>query len=357
MLPYALRRYIPKCSGGGSVKRFAPIALLVLMLLLSACAGASPADTPLPPGTGTDVPAAETSPPQVAPTPQPTAAPPPAPTLVLLTPQGCAFPYEALCAALEQRTTAQGWQMTSLDALPASLPPGTQAVVALPGVQGLGEAAQATPQVPFLAVGMADPPALPNLSVLDPAGAAPEKQAFLAGYIAAVATEDWRAGVLLPAAGEDAARLRSAFEQGAVYFCGLCRPAYPPFYAYPVFAAVDGNAGTAVQALAEQAVAAVYLPASVAADESVLQAVQDESFRLIASAPLPAALESSVIAFIRPAPEQALETLWPALTGGEALRLPMPLGVDAPGLSPGRQRLVMEVAAALQDGRIQVLDE
>ncbi len=341
------------------MKRFAPIALLVLMLLLSACAraGAPPADTPLPPQAGTDAPAAGTPPTQAAPTPQPTATHPPDPTLVLLAPQGCAFPYEALCAALEQRTAAQGWQVTPLEALPASLPPGTQAVVALPGVEGLGEAAQAAPDVPFLAVGMAGLPALPNLSVLDPAGASPEKQAFLAGYIAAVGTEDWRAGVLLPASGGEAARLQSAFDQGARYFCGLCRPAYPPFYAYPAFAAVDGSAGAAVQALVEQAVAAVYLPASVAADETVLQAVQAESFRVITSYPLPAALEPSVLAFIHPAPEQALDALWPALTGGEALHLPMPLGVEAPGLSPGRQRPVRELAVALQEGRIQVLDE
>jgi len=276
---------------------------------------------------------------------------------VLLAPQGCNFPYEALCAALEQRAAAQGWQVAFLDALPAAPPPGAQAIIALPGTDSLGEAAQAAPEVPFLAVGIADMPRLPNLSVLDPAGASPEKQAFLAGYIAALDTEDWRAGVLLPATGGEAARLQSAFDQGARYFCGLCRPAYPPFYAYPAFAAVDGGAQAAVQALLSQAVTAVYLPASVAADDAVLQAVQAESFRLIASYPLPAALEPSLIAAIHPAPEQALDALWPALTGAEALWLPMPLGVDAPGLSPGRQRPVRELAADLQEGRIQVLDK
>ena len=64
-------------------------------------------------------------------------------------------------------------------------------------------------------------------------------RAFLAGYLAAVVTKDWRTGIVADASEEKAVK---AYEDGVRYYCGLCRPLYPPFLAYPQFALVPAGA-------------------------------------------------------------------------------------------------------------------
>ncbi len=337
------------------MKRF-PIAAFLIIFLLTACGGTSPVSvTPssLPPEERTPLPAATAT---ANPAALETATPTPAvPTLLLVAPAGCATPYETFCQGLEARAVAQNWQVSQVDALPAFLPSQTQAVVLLPGLQDLSQVMSQVGDVPVLAVGYTDAPAMPNLSVLDPQGATPEKRAFLAGYIAALATEDWRTGIVVPAASGEGTALQNAFLQGTTYFCGLCRPAYPPFHTYPVVAVhTEGNATQTLQTLADQAVATAYLPASLSEDTALLEAISQASLQWIVEGQTPATLQDMLVARIFPSPASALDALWPALTGGDAVHLPMPIGVDAPGLSPGRLRLAQDVATDLMEGRISV---
>jgi hypothetical protein len=109
-------------------------------------------------------------------------------------------------------------------------------VVALPPANGLEALAESTPGTQFLAFGVEGVQPASNLSVLNSAAGRPDQLGFLAGYLAAAITEDWRVGVVSEAstAGGKAASL--GFRHGVTYFCGLCLPVYPPFpnRGYPV---------------------------------------------------------------------------------------------------------------------------
>jgi hypothetical protein len=103
---------------------------------------------------------------------------------------------------------------------------GLQLIVALPPDPGLAALIAAAPETQFLAVNIPGLEPAPNLSQIQAQGVRPDQSAFLAGYLAAAITQDWRAGVI-SLAGDATARL--GFTNGVYYFCGLCRPAYPPF--------------------------------------------------------------------------------------------------------------------------------
>ncbi|MEA2008447.1 MAG: hypothetical protein U9O54_04960, partial [Chloroflexota bacterium] len=115
-------------------------------------------------------------------------------------------------------------------------------VVALPPLANLADLASIAPQTKFLAVGFSNLEATDNLGVIVPGNANLGQQGFLAGYIAAMITPDWRVGVISLAEDEAAAAAREGFIAGAIYFCGLCRPEYPPFFEYPLFVELASGA-------------------------------------------------------------------------------------------------------------------
>ena len=111
-------------------------------------------------------------------------------------------------------------------------------VVVLPPFPGLDTLAQASPETKFLAVGFNDLEPLENLSILRSGGGAYDVQGFIAGYIAAMITTDWRVGVLSIQESDQALAAREGFQVGVKYYCGLCNPKYAPTginYIYPKY--------------------------------------------------------------------------------------------------------------------------
>ena len=111
-------------------------------------------------------------------------------------------------------------------------------VVALPPFPGLDALAQASPETKFLAVGFNELEPLENLSILRSGGGAYDIQGFIAGYIAAMITTDWRVGVLSIQESDQALAAREGFQVGVKYYCGLCNPKYAPTgvnYIYPKY--------------------------------------------------------------------------------------------------------------------------
>ena len=332
--------------------------LLFLMtgMLLAACSGSrTPQASPAPP----DLPAETDSTPTVAPVPTATLTPL-TPRLLFLAPQGLPFPYDALPARVDSAAAARGWQVERQDAVPGvALDASVQAVITLPGAGDPLSLAEANPQAPFMLVGVSPDAALPpNAVALDFSGASPENRAFLAGYIAALATADWRVGVIA-----DDPALVEAFRQGAVYFCGLCRPAYPPFAAYPAYAEIPGGASadvwySAFAAFSEQGVETVYIAPPLLEEEIPVTLLPDTDFRLITESPPPDALSARWLASVYPDVPSAFDAAWDALLSGErGQRLPVPLtfAVGNPEwFSEGRQRLARQVADALAEGAVSV---
>ncbi len=242
---------------------------------------------------------------------------------------------------LEART-----QLASLD-----LEPEVGILVAAPPDPGMLNLAAANPQVQFIAVGIPGLQPAQNLSVIGSGGERPDQQGFLAGYMAATVTPDWRVGVISRADTNAGKAARNGFTNGVVFFCGLCRPAYPPFIQYPLFVDLPGGASAAdqqaaIDTLVANAVKTVYVFPG-AGDNTLLEGLAQAGLKIIGGARPPASLTGQWVASIRPDVLVAVRQAWSRLMAGEkAIGLDVPVAITDQNLallSTGRQRLVQSL--------------
>jgi hypothetical protein len=263
-------------------------------------------------------------------------------------------------AVLAELAPGSGLSFNEQASMAASdLDPSIKVVVVLPPFAGLGDLVSKAPQTQFAAVGIPGLPAAANLTLIGDAGFYPNRQAFLAGYIAAIITDDWRAGVLTSDSPEGKL-VADAFSNGVRYWCGLCRPYFPPFFSYPQTAQaaepVD-KAGwqAAADLLIENGVQTVYVDPRLASPE-VLQYLADAKLELIGGAMPPDLVLPLWVATVRFDPLQALRGLWGDLVvgkGGQSVSPPL-LVVDTQAgfLNTARMRLVQETMDNLTNGII-----
>ena len=324
---------------------------------LAACNAAEPTASPSPEQpleTVTMLPA-----PTDTPQPSPTA---PEPLVVLLTAAESDASRVALLEALLAELAAQeGWKFETRMELPVSQDAsGLQIVVALPPRPDLAQLASTYPQARFLGIGFSDLQAGDNLSLIGVGGIRPDQQGFLAGYLAAVITPNWRAGVISLSGDEASQAAQQGFINGAIFYCGLCRPAYPPFFQYPVYASFPADSQldarqAAADTLIANAVETVYV-APGAADDALFVYLAEAGVKIIAGIDPPGGLENVWVASIQLDWAEALRQSWPALVAGDpgvSQEPPLVLShVNQALLSPGRQQFVERMLAELADGFI-----
>lgn len=235
-------------------------------------------------------------------------------------------------------------------------------VVALPPSPGLSELATAAPATHFLAVGVPEVEPSVNLWTIGTLAARPDQSAFLAGYLAAAITDDWRVGVISAAGSVAGKSARLGFTNGVYYFCGLCRPAYPPFpmAGYPLAAELTAGSGEGewqpvIAEFKTWEIQTVYVDPG-AASPALLEALAGAGFDLIGAGPRPAGLEDHWAATIGAANVlQSLREAWTAWQAGAEQPQDSALlftDVNEALFSPGRQALVAELLADLTGGYI-----
>jgi basic membrane lipoprotein Med (substrate-binding protein (PBP1-ABC) superfamily) len=329
---------------------------LALLLALSACSS----DLPLGPTT---TPTA-TAPPQatetVAPTPSATPQPP---LVVLWASDGADAQIVAgLQTLLTQLASQDGLRFQSISGSdsPDLAQPVRIVVAVSPGTE-LQKLASAAPDTQFLAIaGGSSLEAGKNITLLGGQGARADQLGFLAGYLAATVTQDWRVGVISQADSGSELAAQAAFINGVVFFCGLCRPSYPPFVQYPVYAQLPVGASQAegqniVDSLVSQGVETVYVTPS-ATSEALLGYLAEKGVHIIGSTPPPQAVQDDWVATVTTDWTAAVKDAWPDLlkgTGGQELSVPIVVeNANAALFSPGRQQLVDETRTELLAGRI-----
>jgi hypothetical protein len=268
-----------------------------------------------------------------------------------------------LQSLLEDLTAEAGWHFDAQPSLsPAGLGDEVRVVVVLPPGPGLAELAASAPQTQFLAVGIPGAEPGPNLSVIGAPQATSDQSAFLAGYLAATITSDWRVGVL---SGTDAVGKSSqlGFINGVYYFCGLCRPAFPPFPqpSYPLVAELPAGSGqadwqNAAVYFQTWEVQTVYVDPGIANAE-LLRFLAETGFNLIGASPGSEGIRDRWVVSIASGDLlQAVRQVWPGLVDGKGeTRVDLDLAltdVNEALFSPGRQRLVEEMLADLGEGLI-----
>jgi hypothetical protein len=266
-----------------------------------------------------------------------------------------------MVAALNELAAADGANLEVRDGLQVSeLGPQVRGVIALPPDPGIAALASANPKLPFLAVGIPGLTEGGNLTVIDGGENLPDQAAFLAGYLGAVVTPDWRLGIIIQNDDSNGPMILTAYTNGMVFFCGLCRPAYPPFIAYPVAvnlpaAAAESDFASAAQAFLDAGVAMVYLPYS-SASPALVASLAGQGLQIVGQDSPPPGAEASWLASIQPDFLQAVQQAWPEWSAGNpGVRINAPVGVTYPNpelFSIGRQNMVEQLQEDLLNGRI-----
>ncbi len=332
------------------------LLILFLAVFVSACSLANPVPTPTPTAEPAPLPTASPSP-EPSPTPL-------APRVVLLAPPGADPAWvNTLQPVLSAPADQAGLRFQVLPALAPAELADVRAVVVLPPDPGVVALAAAAPDAHFLAVGIPGLTAGANLSVIDASGGSPDQTGFLAGFIAAEITTDWRVGIITESGTAQGASASQGYANGVTYFCGLCLPAYPPFPAsgYPIVVELPPSAGpadwqAAVTYLSSWQVETAYIVPTLA-QEPLLNDLAQAGIHLILPDSPPADLQESWVASLGSGDvlEPVAEVWGKILQGGEAVYVALPLGISGANpalLSPGRQRLAEEMLGDLMAGLI-----
>ncbi|MDW8228047.1 MAG: hypothetical protein RMJ60_09665 [Anaerolineales bacterium] len=328
------------------------LLVLLITIVFTACANNVPTETP---ATPTAVPTKVATPTPVK------------PLVILILPADMpaeeADVYQTLVYNLAQQHSLrfQVRNTLTIEELKAELP-ALKIVIALPPDPGLADLTAAAPEVQFLAVKIPGLTAGGNLSTIGGSDQAIDKQAFLAGYIAAMIAPEWRTGVLSQRDTPGGEAARWAFVYGHRYFCGYCRsPNFTqPAYEYPIVVRIPTDAKPGeylgyAAALLDYLVRAAYLYPDVATPEIATYLAQYRVMLIGQELPTEEVRANWVVS-IQPNVLPAIEQIFPELLegkGGQAVPTPLYLtDVNPDLLSEGKLRMAQEVLEGLQKGII-----
>lgn len=322
--------------------------IFIIALVLSACSiGKKPEATAVPTDT---------------PLPLPTSVPTPSsPLAILLMPadmdKAASDAYQTTVYNLTQNSGMRFQVRNSLS--PKEIEPGLQVVVALPPDPGIAALAEAAPQTQFLAINIPGITAGKNVSVLGTGNQA-DIPAFVAGYAAAMISDDHHIGMLLPRGNAAAQGAAVAFANGMAYYCGLCQPFYYLPYGFPQFQDIPTDEDKsrypayADVLIIQHKVDTVYLYPDIVVKQLTDYLSQTGTNMIGVSVPNPK--PGTWIMTIQPDEVKAVNKAWPDLIAGRGgLNVQSPLGlgdVDSSVISPGKQRLIQQVLDDLLAGRI-----
>ncbi len=199
---------------------------------------------------------------------------------------------------------------------------GAVLVVISGGTMEFSELFQALEETLFILVAVEGATPQGRVAVIGPEGMRADMGAFIAGYISAMVTEDWRVGSIgVGESGEGRAAIEG-FLNGAVFFCGLCRPAFPPFHSYPSSAAVSVADAAGIQAgfeqLSSQAIKTIYVTHefSVESVSEGLEGLPDGGILWIGPTPPEHFGDVYWLATVKPDPASTIDGVVQALSSG-----------------------------------------
>ena len=326
------------------------ILLIFFVVVLSACGGGEASGTSTPSPTDTPV---------VPPTLTPTIATPLA-ILVLpadLDPDTSNL-YQKTVYDLTQ-TSGLRFQVRNTLTDVDLAEPGLQVVISLPPDPGIAALAAAAPQVQFLAINIPEVTAGGNISVLGN-NAQTDIAAFLAGYTAALITDDYRIGMLLPKDNPDALRALNAYATGMKFSCGTCRPVYFYNWTYPQYLEIGAEEDPANYdayadiLILQYKVQTIYLHPEIATSDLMTYIGTTGAYMI--GTVTPEQRPAGWVMTIQPDIVKAIQNAWPGLVSGQGgVTVQSPLGltdIDPTLLSPGKQLDVERKLNELQAGLI-----
>lgn len=330
---------------------------LVLAILAAGCSGNIETPTQVP-ETAT---ASPTTPPADTPTPL-------APVGVFLTPEGSSPGLVAdlgpviggyikdlgLRYQVLNNLTESDFQTETFDI-----------VVVIPPFPELESLAESAPDTKFLAIGFDKLSPGENLSVLGSDGRDYDIQGFIAGYIAAMVTTDWRVGALSVQDSPEALAARDGFRTGVKYYCGLCNPKYSPVgvnYLYPKFIdlppdATDAEISVNIDFLVDRVVNTFYIVPGVGTPQIYRQLIGYEKYIIGPGLDFREEYQEYWVASLEYDLLDSLVEFWPlfleAETGLEETPPLLITDVNEEILTEGKLILVLKILEEVQGGFIK----
>ena len=244
-------------------------------------------------------------------------------------------------------TEQDGWRLEEMDFVPTELDINVvKVVVVIQPDPAISELSSTYPEIKFIAIGSENLERRDNLSLLGPDGFRQDQLAFLAGYLSAVLTFDWRIGAISDVPLETRPIIDNSFSNGMKFYCGLCLLSYPPFHTYPMDAFIgseDPEQEWLVGAdfMLSNSVDTVFFYAHEI-NLSVASLLTENDVLLLGVTSPPESLKSSWIATLKMSPELVLESRWDDVLnndGGWVEPIPITLeDINNELLSEGKQR-------------------
>jgi hypothetical protein len=328
------------------------ILCIITAITLAACGGGEPTATATPVPTDTPV-----IPPTLTPAPV-------TPLAILVLPADMdpetSNEYQKTVYDLTQ---ASGFRFQVRNTLtPADIEPGLQVAIVLPPDPGIAALAAAAPQVQFLTINIPNIAPGGNISVLG-SNTQSDIAGFLAGYTAAMLTDDYRIGMLLPKDNPEAVLALNAFNTGMKFYCGICRQLFFYNWTYPQYLAIGAEEDPANYdayadiLMLQYRVGTIYLYPDIATQD-LMTYIGTTGVYMI-GAVSPEQRPAGWVMTIQPDVIKAIENAWPGLVSGQGgITVQSPLGladVDPGILTPGKQQLVEKTLHDLQAGLISTV--
>jgi hypothetical protein len=330
---------------------------LLILVLLAGCS------------TGPEATPEVVATPTASPTPLPTSTPTPlAPVGVFLTPEGSKPELvEELGPLVSQYIKEQGLRYQVLPSLSVDdfQTEEYAMVVVIPPFPELAALAEGAPDTKFLAIGFDGLSPGDNLSLLGSGGADYDVQGFIAGYIAAMITDDWRVGALSLEEDPNALAARDGFRTGVKYYCGLCNPIYAPTglnYLYPKYFDLPVDATTAeisfyIDYLVDRVVNTFYIVPGVGTPQIYQTLVGYQKYIIGSGIDYREEYQEYWVASLEYDLVNALVEFWPRFieseTGIEELPPLLITDVNRDLLSEGKMNLVYKILEEVQAGLIK----
>jgi hypothetical protein len=297
----------------------------------------------------------------ISPSPEPTSTST-EPRLLFISPaEGDAEIIGELRNSFRQQAELNGYMFEPVDDLDIkTITPEVKGIVIYGQDPGIATLTQSFPEIPVLSINVPGVQSSGNIYVLELNRSNADQASFLAGYLAAVITPDWRAGVISTADTMAGMATSLGFSNGVIFYCGLCRPAYPPFIAYPIIVNVPTSANdadylTAVDSLVNANVKVVFIPSWISSD-TLYQKLAEAGILVIGSGAPPPGLENFWVASIEPDLIAGIEQIGLGWLEGEGLfQVNVPYRftrANAEYFSLGRQNMVGILQDDLQSGYI-----
>jgi hypothetical protein len=341
------------------MKNYFYILIILLTISLSGCGNATPQSTvSLTPAI------TMTSPPLATNTVAPTATSPLPAVFVVIPGETEPSIVDQTLPVIEELATQSGMEVKTVSTISPQdlINQDARIIVIFSPFTNFTEIAQAMPSTQILGISFTQVEPSKNVSLIQVIETGFDTKSFLAGFIAAVVTTDWRIGLVTQVGDEKYNAIKTTFNNGVSYFCGLCQSVYPPYpiSGYPLYyeySKAPGDLDALIAYFQEWQIKTIYLPSPLDQDEDLLKTLIQSGFQLIAERLPPDGLQANWVASLITADlNQAITDLWPKLMSGEGgaqvnLSFTVMPGSEAL-FSPGRQTLVNQVLDDLLKGYI-----